>query len=200
VKIIDNSNFKRKFFLPKSESFDIIENEVKVIGLLNSNFIVNVYEILRNKNCTYIIMEYMKNGTILNKIKKQKFIKEKDIWKYFVDLIKGLDYLHETAKIIHFDIKVDNLLIDNKEDLKISDFSISRSFIDDDDTFQEFKQGCPFYLAPEMTIKNEKFHGKAVDIWACGVVLYYMTFSKLPFYVNSQAELKNLYEQIRSKE
>ncbi len=199
MKIIDKSNLKRRFFSPNKESFDLIENEVKVLGMLNSTSVVEIYEILNSKNCTYIIMEYMKNGTILNKIHKHTIYKAEDIWKYFVYLIKGIEYLHETVKIIHFDIKVDNLLVDDKDNLKISDFSISRVF-QDDDTFQVIKQGCPYYLPPEMTIKYEKLHGKPIDIWACGVVLYYMIYSKLPFYGNSQSDLKNLFEQIRTKE
>lgn len=142
----------------------------------------------------------MRNGTILDKIKTKKIKDDEKIWKYFVNLVKGIEYLHEKAKIIHFDIKADNLLFDDDDNLKICDFSISRIFYDGDDSFQYNKLGCPFYLSPESTLKNNKFHGRPVDIWACGVVLYYMTYSKLPFHVKSTLDHANLFEQIRLKE
>lgn len=68
-------------------------------------------------------MEYVPNGTLASQI--EKGLTETQIWKYFWDLIFGLEYMHQVAKIIHWDIKPENLLLDKEDKLKISDFGVS---------------------------------------------------------------------------
>ena len=190
---------RREFFNPSKISFDPIENEIKVISNLDSPYVVKAYEILENKNFTYIVMEYMKNGSLYSFLKKNKLSIE-DIKRIFIDLIMGIEYLHFRANIIHFDIKLDNLLLDENLGLKVSDFGISKIIEDNDDIIKSNKFGSPFYIAPEMIIKDNSFHGKPIDIWACGIVLYYLVFGKLPFTVISSNELLVLYDLIKYKE
>ena len=144
-------------------------------------------------------MEYMKNGNLYGHMTKNK-LSLNDIWRIFVNLIMAIDYLHHKVKIIHFDIKLDNLLLDENYLLKISDFGISRIFEENDDIIKSNKFGSPFYMAPEMTFKDNSYHGKPIDIWACGIVLYYLIYLKLPFNVNSSKEILLLYDLIRNKE
>ena len=83
----------------------------------------------------YIVMEYVKNGSLMSKLAKSKTLQSSHLWKYFRDLITGLHYcklnfnkqisVHECAGIVHRDIKPDNLLIDENDRLKISDFGVS---------------------------------------------------------------------------
>ena len=144
-------------------------------------------------------MEYMKNGSLHDYMMKN-LLNDEALRQFFRDLILGLEYCHESANIIHFDIKVDNLLLDENNNLKISDFGISQIFQNNDDLIKSNKFGSPFYMAPELTVKNSSFHGKPIDIWSSGIVLYYMVYMNLPFYVGSSNEILNLYELIRNKQ
>lgn len=106
-------------------------------------------------------------------------MENEDIRRYFRDLISALEYCHDCAQIIHRDIKPENILIDDNDRVKLADFGISH-IMDKGNDFITIKVGTNFYFAPEVC-KQGGYHGKPADIWACGVVLYYMITQKMPF-------------------
>ena len=73
----------------------------------------------------YLILEYASNGDLLKKIANGYVLKENEIKDIFVDVVIGLEYIH-SKNIIHRDIKLDNILIDEYENYKICDFGVSR--------------------------------------------------------------------------
>ena len=201
IKIIDKAKLKRMFFTTQKKFVNPIENEITILNRLNSIHIVKTYEIIDaiDHNNTYIILEYMKKGSISKILQQKKFLNILTIWNYFRNLILGLEYLHEKVKIIHFDIKPDNLLVNEFNKLKITDFGISYQFYDVD-LVKSNNLGSPFYMAPEMTYKDAKYFGKPCDIWSSGVTLFYIIFKRLPFYVKENHEIKKLFEKIRQEE
>ena len=94
-------------------------------------------------------------------------------------IVEGVAYIH-SMKIVHFDLKPDNILlnVDNQgyiTDLRISDFGLSRSF-------NEFNSNTDFdgtlsYMSPEMFEKNQVFNEK-IDSWSLGIILYIMLYQK----------------------
>ncbi|CAK4621433.1 unnamed protein product [Aphanomyces euteiches] len=92
------------------------------------------------------------------------------------------------------DIKPSNLLCGADGVLKITDFGLSHVFEDEDDDYRQTVGTGPF-LAPEM-LTGEKFKGKPVDIWACGVTLYMFVFGCLPFQAD---RIPDLYEKIKNQ-
>ena len=88
-----------------------------------------------------------------------------------------MNFLH-INRILHRDIKLDNILLNDKENCKICDFGVSRFF----DKFEESKEKCgtPAYLAPEI-IKGNGYSGFSVDIWSLGVLLFSLLVGKMPF-------------------
>ena len=98
-------------------------------------------------------------------------------------IVEGIAYIH-SMKIVHFDLKLDNILVNFDSqgtitDLRISDFGLSRSF-NEFSTNTDF-DGSLVYMAPEMYGQNIIFNEK-IDSWSLGVILYIMVFNKLPFY------------------
>jgi len=113
--------------------------------------------------------------------------------QYFLDVVAGLDYLHQ-SRIIHRDIKPENLLLSSAGRVKISDFGVSHVFADDDDQLKQ-SAGSPAFLAPELCAAGTTPHGKLVDLWALGVTLYCFIYGRVPFMAEN---VLDIYEKIRT--
>ena len=104
-------------------------------------------------------------------------------------MIDAIHYLGELG-IVHRDVKPENLLLDEKMNLKMVDFGLSN-------TYQENEKlvtacGSPCYAAPEL-IKGLEYVGQKADLWSCGVVLFTMLCGHLPF---EDSNTQNLYQKI----
>ena len=97
----------------------------------------------------------------------------------FTRLIKTLDYLHNTAKIVHRDIKLDNLICDDAENFKLIDFCSAHSIAESD--YSIGTVGTCANMAPEIHRQDAKIRSRPLDIWAAGVTLYHILFGKIPF-------------------
>jgi serine/threonine protein kinase len=180
--------------------YDYVKEEVKILKRLHSKYIVEVYEIIESKNDIYIFMEYMTNNSLLNSIKTLSGFQ---IWRYFRNLICGVEHCHEIGKIIHRDINVNNLLISNDDTVKLNDFGIS-VIIENNNDLLPCNSGPSTYTPPEKIYnelnKEEGFyHGKPADIWLIGVTLYHMVFKK-PLFSNDGNITKNDYININLKD
>lgn len=143
----------------------------------------------------YIIMEYVKNGSLHSKVVKYGVLPPNSLWKYFRDILQGLHYLHECVGVIHRDIKPENLLIDEKDCLKISDFGVS--FLVENGSDEIYSTaGSNYFFSPEICA-GETYKGKKSDIWALGVTWYFMVYKKYPFNSNS---IPTLYNKIQHEE
>ena len=83
----------------------------------------------------------------------------------------ALEYIHKEVKVVHWDIKPSNILVDERDKIKLADFGASIQGCDLIDPHQCMKEGSPYYFAPEIFGK-EKLSGQKADIWALGVTLY----------------------------
>jgi [calcium/calmodulin-dependent protein kinase] kinase len=115
---------------------------------------------------------------------------------YFLQIVDAVEYLHEVVRVIHRDIKPDNILLDREGNIKVSDFGSSQTMRNPDDTFTN-TPGTPAFLSPEQCGGTKEFLGKPLDIWAMGVTLYYMLCNRPPFVAR---RLGALYESIKSEE
>lgn len=101
----------------------------------------------------------------------------------FSQLAEALYYLHEEAKVIHRDIKLDNILFSKENDrVLLTDFTIARSHIEDKSRLFD-SEGTPAFTAPECHIvENEGYLPKPTDMWSFGICLYTYITGKVPFY------------------
>ena len=176
--------------------YDYVKEEVKILKRLHSKYIVEVYEIIESKNDIYIFMEYMNNNSLLNSIKTLSGFQ---IWRYFRNLICGVEHCHEIGKIIHKDINVNNLLISSDDTLKLNDFGIS-VIIENNNDLLSCHSGPSTYTPPEKIYNDYNrevgyYHGKPADIWLIGVTLYHMVFKK-PLFSNDGNIKKDDYVNI----
>lgn len=108
---------------------------------------------------------------------------------FIVQVIESLEYLHR-KRIVHRDIKADNILlqmIDGKAIVKLTDFGLARRLPPDCDVIKCDVEGTPLYLAPETILADPI--GPAVDIWACGVILFLLLVGYPPFWHSDDRKL-----------
>lgn len=125
-------------------------------------------------------MEYAPGGELFDFILRHKYLKERDACRLFAQLISGVSYLH-SKKVIHRDLKLENLLLDRGRNIIITDFGFANRFEHRLDDLMATSCGSPCYAAPELVISDGLYVGSAVDIWSCGVILYAMLAGYLPF-------------------
>lgn len=131
----------------------------------------------------FAVLEYIPGISLDNIIKHENIISKLN--QYIPQIISGVKYLH-SRKIIHRDIKVENILIDNDK-VKIIDFDF---LLDCSKNNLRSKMGTPFYLSPEIYL-GEKYNEKT-DNWSLGVTIYYCLTGNFPFDANNKLDLKRL--------
>ena len=167
-------------------------NEVRVLASIKNKYVINYKEaFLDEKDCTLcLVMEYADRGDLENKIKEQKqkseYFREEDIWKIFINIVKGLKSLHDKG-IIHRDIKSSNIFLFNDGIAKLGDLNICK--IISNENLGHTQAGTPAYAAPEVWM--QKPYGKKSDIWSLGCVLYEMIALKCPFREDNMVKLYN---------
>ncbi|XP_044486992.1 CBL-interacting serine/threonine-protein kinase 10-like [Mangifera indica] len=185
IKVIDKEKIIRVGLI------DQIKREISVMKIVRHPNVVQLYEVLATKTKIFFVMEYAKSGELFNKVAKGK-LKEDVARKYFQQLINAVDFLHSRG-VYHRDIKPENLLLDENENLKISDFGLSAlADCKRQDGLLHTTCGTPAYVAPEV-INRKGYDGEKADIWSCGVVLYVLLAGYLPFH---DSNLMEVYRKI----
>ncbi|CAI2366892.1 unnamed protein product [Moneuplotes crassus] len=146
----------------------------------------------------WIKMEYAPEGSLANLIKKNKnidgepkYLSEKMIYSIFLQICKGIKHIHD-KKIIHRDIKPDNIFMFKDGLIKIGDFGVSK-IINESIQLNTTLAGSPYYIAPEVFMR--KYNSKA-DIWSMGVTMYELCTFTVPFKGrNAEGLKKNIFHQ-----
>ena len=160
-----------------------IRNEIDILKKLSHPNIVKIYEFYISNAHYYIITEFCKDGELFSYIKNK--YSENQLAVLFYQVFSGLWYLHDN-KILHRDIKLENIMIsniekDNKtgEDLfwvKIIDFGTAKIF--EKNKKERDVVGSSYYIAPEVLKQN---YNEKCDTWSVGVILYMMLVGRAPF-------------------
>ena len=184
LKVITKTNIKNK------DSRKKIEKEVEILQQVNhSHSIIKLFEVFEDDNSVYLAFEYLPNGDLVQFFKKQPLFDENELAPFYHKILKGIKYLHEN-KILHRDIKLDNILLDKNLNPKVCDFGISSIAKEGLRIYDT--GGTPAYLAPEV-IKAEGFVCEKSDVWSLGVLLYLLTFGIVPF---KATDMQVLYNKI----
>ncbi|KAJ9081356.1 hypothetical protein DSO57_1015438 [Entomophthora muscae] len=163
-----------------SDKLSKIKREISVLKSLSHPYIVSLIEVIETQNYIGIVLEYASGGELFDHILAHRYLKEREACRLFAQLICGVDYLHRN-KIIHRDLKLENLLLDRNRNIIITDFGFANQFGKHGDDLMATSCGSPCYAAPELVVSDGMYAGSAVDVWSCGVILYAMLAGYLPF-------------------
>ena len=164
-------------------------NEVRLLASIKSNYVISYKEaFFDEKDSTLgMVMEYADNGDLHKKIiehkNNKKYFDEIEIWKIFIQLVKGLKALHD-LQILHRDLKSANVFLFKNGLAKLGDLNVSKVA---KKGLGYTQTGTPYYASPEIW-KDLPYDNKS-DIWSLGCVLYEMITLHTPFRAKSMEEL-----------
>ena len=159
-----------------------ITDEIEILKTLDHPDIVRIIESFNTRNSYILITEYCEGGELFDQVKNQ--LSETQIAVIFKQILSGLAYLHSN-NIVHRDLKLENILIYEKEksdkgedlfNIKIIDFGTARIF--DKGKNPQSIVGSSYYIAPE--VLRQKYN-KECDLWSVGVILYMFIVGHAPF-------------------
>ena len=153
-------------------------NENKFNNNLNFEFLCKCHSSFKDNNNAYFILDYYPNKTLSELLISRKSLSEFEIKHYGYELLLAIEYLH-SCNIIHRDLKLSNVLLSDKMEVRLGDFGLA---IENGGDGQQAICGTPNYIAPEVFGRKSSFnYGFEIDIWSFGIILYTLFFHKTPF-------------------
>ena len=180
-----------KTTLIKSRSKQKLISEIKIHKALHHPNIVKFEHYFEDKDNVYLLLEICHNQSLNELLKRRKTLTELEVQCYVVQIIRALKYLH-SHRIIHRDLKLGNLFISDKMELKVGDFGLATKL---EYEFERKRTVCgtPNYIAPEV-LDGKNGYSYEVDIWSLGVIIYTLILGKPPFETNN---VKETYKRIK---
>ncbi|RZC79408.1 hypothetical protein C5167_003600 [Papaver somniferum] len=189
IKIINKDQVRKEGLMEQ------IKREISVMRLVRHPNVVELKEVMATRGKIFFVMEYVRGGELFAKVANGK-LTEDTARKYFQQLISAVDFCHSRG-VSHRDLKPENLLLDENENLKISDFGLSAlpEHLRNDGLLHT-QCGTPAYVAPEV-LKRKGYDGSKADIWSCGVILYVLLAGFLPF---QDENIMKMYKKVYKAE
>ncbi|XP_045505975.1 serine/threonine-protein kinase polo [Colias croceus] len=181
-KLLVKSNQKEKTF-----------QEISIHRSLQHKHVVGFHSFFEDSLNIYIILELCKRRSMMELHKRRKAITEPETRFYMHQILLGVQYLHH-KRIIHRDLKLGNLFLDDDLHVKIGDFGLAAR-IEYEGERKQTVCGTPNYIAPEILTK--KGHSFEVDIWSLGCIMYTLLVGKPPFETST---LQDTYKRIKKCE
>jgi serine/threonine-protein kinase ULK/ATG1 len=166
--------------------------EIEITKKLNHNNVIKLYDMMEIDKYIYLIIDYCRYRDLKTYLTNKK-TSEKIVHFYMKQISNGLLYLFEN-NIFHRDLKPQNILLNGKNIIKITDFGFSNYFKSEDEMSKTIC-GTPLYMAPEM-LKYKQYTINA-DLWSVGVVLYELLFKSLPFIARTPHQLLEQIEKAK---
>ncbi|XP_037909175.1 serine/threonine-protein kinase polo isoform X2 [Hermetia illucens] len=197
VDVVTNNVYAGKIvskkLMIKHNQKEKMTQEITIHKSLDHPNIVKFHSFFDDNNNVYIVLELCKKRSMMELHKRRKVITEYECRFYIYQIIQGVKYLHD-HRIIHRDLKLGNLFLNDDLNVKIGDFGLATR-IEFEGERKKTLCGTPNYIAPE--ILNKKGHSYEVDIWSIGCVMYTLLVGQPPFETKS---LKDTYTKIKKCE
>ncbi|MFL5243192.1 MAG: protein kinase domain-containing protein [Gemmataceae bacterium] len=182
-----------------TSSLERFHREARVVAALDHINIVRAYDVDQDNNLHFLVMEYVDGASLQEMIKRGGVMDVTRAAHYMRQSAMGLQHAHETAGIVHRDIKPGNILVDRYGIVKILDMGLARFFHDDEDVltkkYDENVLGTADYLAPEQALDSHSVDIRA-DIYSLGATFYYCLTGRSPFNEGTVAQ-KLIWHQTR---
>lgn len=186
IKIVDKDG------IADVEDVERVYRETFILTTLKHDNIIKLFEVFDTPQAIMLVMEFADGGELYNYALEKMRLPEVETCRLFHQIVSGVEYCHR-AKIIHRDLKLENILLDKQGNVKIADFGLSNSI--------KFGQkmdtncGTPSYTPPEQ-INGEQYIGSAADMWSLGVILFALICGFLPFEADG---IPSLFRKIKNR-
>ncbi|XP_019746796.1 NUAK family SNF1-like kinase 1 [Hippocampus comes] len=163
-----------------------IQREIEITSSLRHSHIIRFLEVFESRDKIVIVMEYASKGELYDYISEKGKLAETESRSIFRQITSAVHYCHKNG-VVHRDLKLENILLDEDLNVKLADFGLSNQY--QRDTLLQTFCGSPLYAPPEI-VTGLPYQGPEVDCWALGVLLYALVYSSMPFDGASHSILK----------
>lgn len=174
-----------------------VAREVQILKKLDHPHVIHLYETIDAPSHLYLVFEHATGGSLYSHIRcsQGKKLPESEAKRIFTQIADALRYCHRIG-VVHRDLKLENILLDDNKNVKLIDFGFSITAAKSDKL--TLFCGTPSYMAPEIALRKG-YHGFPTDIWSLGIVLHAMLTGKFPFKGESEKELlKGLKDEYKA--
>ncbi|XP_074500264.1 NUAK family SNF1-like kinase 1 [Sebastes fasciatus] len=154
-----------------------IQREIEITASIRHSNIIRFHEVFESRDKIVIVMEYASRGELYDYIQERRRLPETEARGIFRQITSAVHYCHKNG-VVHRDLKLENILLDQDFNVKLADFGLSNHF--QRGILLQTYCGSPLYAAPEI-VKGLPYQGPEVDCWALGVLLYALVYSSMPF-------------------
>lgn len=167
--------------------------EIKVHQSMSHPNIVGFIDCFEDSTNIYLILELCEHKSLMELLRKRKQLTEPEVRYLMMQILGALKYMHK-KRVIHRDLKLGNIMLDESNNVKIGDFGLAALLMDDEERKMTIC-GTPNYIAPEILFNSKEGHSFEVDLWSAGVVMYALLIGKPPF---QDKEVKTIYRKIKA--
>ncbi|XP_004564174.1 cAMP-dependent protein kinase catalytic subunit PRKX [Maylandia zebra] len=152
-----------------------VHNEKEVLSEVNHSFLIRLFWTHHDERFLYMLMDYVPGGELFSYLRSRGRFSNATGLFYTSEIVCAIEYLH-SKEIVYRDLKPENILLDSEGHIRLTDFGFAKKLTDRTWTLC----GTPEYLAPEVI--QSKGHGRAVDWWALGILIFEMLAGYPPFF------------------
>lgn len=182
-----------KTLLTKAHQKEKMTQEISIHRSLDHKHIVSIFGFFEDQENVYVLLELCRRRSLMELHKRRKIVTEAEARYFVLQIAVACQYLHSN-NIIHRDLKLGNLFLNDDMEVKIGDFGLATK-VDFAGERKKTLCGTPNYIAPE--ILGKKGHSFEVDVWSLGCILFTLLVGKPPF---ETSNLKDTYARIKRNE
>ena len=182
--------------IEQKKMLEKFRTELQIHAKMRHPNIVEFLKAFTVEDHTYVVLELCHNGNLTDMVKARRCLSLPEVRRFMIQICGGVKYMHK-RNVIHRDLKMGNVFLDSRMNIKIGDFGLAAVVADEQDR-RTTLCGTPNYIAPEILSKSSsRGHDNKVDTWAIGVICYAMLMGTPPFQSKTQQEI---YTKLRGLE
>ncbi|KAI7813558.1 putative ribosomal protein S6 kinase alpha-4 [Triplophysa rosa] len=192
VKKLKQEVLKKAAIVQKAKTAEHTRTERQVLEhIRQSPFLVTLHYAFQTQTKLHLILDYVSGGEMFTHLYQRDHFSEDEVRIYVGEIILALEHLHKLG-IVYRDIKLENILLDSDGHVVLTDFGLSKEFLEEEKERTYSFCGTIEYMAPEI-IRGKAGHGKVVDWWSLGILMFELLTGASPFTLegerNSQSEV-----------